>query len=338
MTIIVSKQGSDIKRIEPTIFEQEEKLQKYIYDNPEVLALDDIKDEIKFLSFVKEFTVPSIGSIDLLAIDADGDIYIIETKLFKNPDKKLVVAQILNYAAFLKEDYTKDSFINKIKEKDPEFETKLNDFTDEEREKFFSNLKENFEKANFVFIVLMDSVPEKIKILLKFLNDKANLNILACELRHYKFDNYEILVPKIFHYKTVSSSEPQRKWNEDAFIKQAKEYLSAEKAIKLEKFINFLKEHCDEIKGGRGEKASLNFVFKKLSPTRSLFTLWADGRLTINFGWHKKYAEKIKKALEKALPDYKFPNDYYKKWLTIPFNSWSKNMEQICTSIISLTK
>ncbi|MBA3830671.1 MAG: hypothetical protein H0X34_02010 [Chthoniobacterales bacterium] len=39
------------------------------------------------------------GCIDLLAADADGEIYIIETKLAKNADKRRIIAQALDYGA-----------------------------------------------------------------------------------------------------------------------------------------------------------------------------------------------------------------------------------------------
>ncbi|MBK7447808.1 MAG: hypothetical protein IPJ45_17645 [Ignavibacteria bacterium] len=48
----------------------------------------------------REFRTDS-GSIDALAIDKDGDLYVIETKLFRNSDKRTVVAQALDYGASL---------------------------------------------------------------------------------------------------------------------------------------------------------------------------------------------------------------------------------------------
>lgn len=41
------------------------------------------------------------GAIDAFAVDKDGDLYVVETKLYKNPDKRTVVAQALDYGASL---------------------------------------------------------------------------------------------------------------------------------------------------------------------------------------------------------------------------------------------
>jgi len=100
MAIIISKGGKNAKKIEKSSFEKEDYLQKYIYDNPESIPLYDIKDDIRLLILVREFSTES-GPIDAIGIDADGNIYLIETKLYKNPDKRTVVAQVLDYGASL---------------------------------------------------------------------------------------------------------------------------------------------------------------------------------------------------------------------------------------------
>jgi hypothetical protein len=54
------------------------------------------------LAFLSDRAFPTnSGPIDALGINKDGEIYIIETKLYKNPDKRLVVAQVLDYGASL---------------------------------------------------------------------------------------------------------------------------------------------------------------------------------------------------------------------------------------------
>jgi len=45
MPIIISKNGKDAKRVERTSFKQEEELQKYIFENPDCIPLEDIKED-----------------------------------------------------------------------------------------------------------------------------------------------------------------------------------------------------------------------------------------------------------------------------------------------------
>ncbi len=46
MPIIISKDGKDTKRVERVSFKQEEELQKYIFENPDSIPLEDIKEDI----------------------------------------------------------------------------------------------------------------------------------------------------------------------------------------------------------------------------------------------------------------------------------------------------
>ena len=45
MPIIISKNGKDAKRVERVSFKQEEELQKYIFENPDCIPLEDIKED-----------------------------------------------------------------------------------------------------------------------------------------------------------------------------------------------------------------------------------------------------------------------------------------------------
>lgn len=100
MAIIVSKSGKDARVIERSDIEREDYLQEYIHENPDSIPIYEIKQDRKLLVVAREYATNS-GPIDALAIDADGDLYIVETKLYKNPDKRKVVAQVLDYGASL---------------------------------------------------------------------------------------------------------------------------------------------------------------------------------------------------------------------------------------------
>jgi len=98
MSIIVSKNGKDAKRINRTQFVNENELQQYLYTNPDIVPIYEIEDDIQLLILAREFPTNS-GPIDALGIDNNGNLYLIETKLYKNTDKRMVIAQILDYGA-----------------------------------------------------------------------------------------------------------------------------------------------------------------------------------------------------------------------------------------------
>ena len=100
MVLIISKDGKKAQKIERSVIDKEDYLQKYIYKNPEAIPIYNIKEDINVCVLKREYPTAS-GPIDALGVDKDGEIYIIETKLYKNPDKRLVVAQVLDYGASL---------------------------------------------------------------------------------------------------------------------------------------------------------------------------------------------------------------------------------------------
>jgi len=86
--------------IKPKSFKKEERLQEIVKNNPEIIPLEEIDENFDPLLVIgREFTLESVGSIDLLAIDVTGLISIIEFKLEKNTDIRKVVAQVVEYAA-----------------------------------------------------------------------------------------------------------------------------------------------------------------------------------------------------------------------------------------------
>jgi hypothetical protein len=117
MAIIVSKNGGNAVKLDKSSFEDEDYLQQFICQNPDSVPLYDIKEDIKLLILAREFPVGS-GAIDALGVDREGEIYIVETKLYKNPDKRAVVAQVLDYGANLwKYGQNFDDFISRVEEK-----------------------------------------------------------------------------------------------------------------------------------------------------------------------------------------------------------------------------
>jgi len=100
MAIMIVEKGHKAQRIERQTIDRENYLQAYVQANPETLPVEELKPGAKLLVIAREFATVS-GPIDALAIDDDGDIYVVETKLAKNPDKRRVIAQMLDYGAAL---------------------------------------------------------------------------------------------------------------------------------------------------------------------------------------------------------------------------------------------
>ena len=169
MAIIVSKNGRNARKLSRISFREEAELQKYIFENPDSIPLEEIEENVQFTVLEKEFPV-NVGSIDILGVDDEGDLYIIETKLYKNRDKRQVLAQVLDYGASLWESFGSDPdlFIQKLDQKVLE---KTNDGLREKLESVFGNadrviegMKQSISNGIFRFIILMDVVHQSLKI------------------------------------------------------------------------------------------------------------------------------------------------------------------------------
>jgi hypothetical protein len=87
LSIILNQNGRSAHRPTPQPSQYEAFLQQFIYDNPDVPPLNDYRDGVKLTVLAREFPARS-GPIDAIAIDQQGELYLIETKLYCNPNKR----------------------------------------------------------------------------------------------------------------------------------------------------------------------------------------------------------------------------------------------------------
>ncbi|OIO54800.1 hypothetical protein AUJ46_02325 [Candidatus Peregrinibacteria bacterium CG1_02_54_53] len=222
MAVIISRNGKDATKVDRTSFDSEDELQRYIYENPESIPLYDIREDIRLLVVAREFPTQS-GPIDAMGVDKDGELYIVETKLYKNTDKRNVVAQVLDYGASLwkhsSEDW--DGFRAELEKQSQKkwqigFQQKLQEFfsiTEEESMTLINNLSGNLDEGRFKFVVLMDTLGDPLKDLILFINQNSKFSFFIAEMEYYKHKEYEILIPRLYGAevkKDVSVSRPRR--------------------------------------------------------------------------------------------------------------------------------
>lgn len=341
MSIIISSNGSNAVRVNKSSLDKEKFLQEYIYDNPESIPLYDIKEDIRLLVLAREFRTES-GPIDAIGIDGSGELYIIETKLYANADKRTVVAQALDYGASLwnhsndfneflatLDEHTQKVFKLKTTEKIKEFFN----LDDESVEQVTEKAKRNLNDGIFHFVVLMDKIDDRLKDLIRFVNQNSQFDIYAVEFEYYKYESQEIIIPKIFGAEvkkdiavSTSSSGERRRWTEEAILDDARKNFSPEEYTAFKKIYDFSRENADEVKFGTGNKyGSFNPVFTKICP-RSLYTLGTDGRMSFNFEWIRPEGSEDR--------NMDFINIYAKSLIDIGFTI-PENYEEVRPSVLS---
>ncbi len=335
MAIIITKSGSKAVKVEKSVFAKEDSLQKYIYENPESIPIYEIEEDVRLLILAREFPTNS-GPIDAIGVDQHGNLYIIETKLYKNPDKRTVIAQALDYGASLwkhstdfegflaaLDQHTKRAFGVRANEKLKEFFG----LSDDEAANVMDKVKSNLHAGIIKFVILMDRMDSSLKDLVLYVNQNSSFDIYAVELECYKHESYEIVIPKIFGAevkKGVGISTPSRKWTEEMLLKEASEKLSSEEYEAFKQIYEFSRHHNGEIRLGHGlSYGSFSPIFAGLC-AKSLFTLRTDGRLSINFGWvaadNERTAEDVKKRLETI--GFSFREDWKESYPRFPPSDW----------------
>ncbi len=308
MSLIISKNGKDAQRLNKTGIEKEDFLQQYIYDNPDAIPVYEIDEDIRLLVLAREFATNS-GPIDALGVDQHGNLYIIETKLYKNPDKRTVVAQALDYGASLwrssfdfsdftmqLEKHTQKQFGKSLQEQLELFFGISNDDIDT----LLESMQKNLNNGTFKFVVLMDSLHRRLKDLILFMNQNSQFDVYAVELEYYEHESFEIIIPKMFGTEvkkdvvsTKSGGERRKKWNEEMYWEEVEAKLDSKTSNALRKLYSWAVDNADRINWGTGmARGSFSPIFNSISK-RSPITAYSDGSVQVSYGWLRDKPEDI---------------------------------------------
>lgn len=299
--LIISQQGRST-RIEPRSFTQEADLQRYIYDNPEAIPLDELGVDGRLHVLGREFPT-SNGPVDALATDRDGSAYLIETKLFKNPDKRQVIAQVLDYGAALWAQQPDVGqllaglrvYAGRYKLEDPE--AKLGAFLEADEEaarEHLAKVATELAEGKFTAIVLMDRLSDQFRDLIRFMNENSRFRILAVELDYYQHDGMEIVSPRLYGAETRrvadGATSVRGQWSQEAFFERLQAESDAETRAAVTRFFTFF-EPLGRIRWGTGiASPSMIPYFLPGSKTKSPLYLRPDGILVVKLEWVRSSA------------------------------------------------
>jgi len=353
MNIIVSEEGENARRLEPTSIAQENYLQTYIKNNPHTIPIDEIKEDLRLLILAREFPTGH-GPIDALGIDQDGNIYVVETKLAKNPDKRHVLAQVLDYGAALWRTYENgDEFVERLERSVAEtfnstLGNKIHDFFGPEVEDvtaLMQAVRHNLSAGNFRFVVLMDRLEDRLKDLITFVNRNSQFTIYGVEMEFYKFDKFEILIPKLFGAevtKEVSAPKPigaKQKWDEASFFAKAEKELSGAEVASLRKLYE---GSLPYLRWNANLTGSFSVKFEQLGSKRAFYTVYTTGVLELSLSWHQEekaiaVANKLRQELSQ-LPNLNNGKNFDMQYVSLRAENWAPQVEDVIEVIQRVTR
>ena len=231
MTIIISGNGKEPKILEPESFKDEKAMQKFIANNPESLGLMQYKDDINLRIICREYPTLHGESIDHIGVDQDGDIYIIETKNYANPDKRKVVAQIIDYGATFWSTRDFEDFEIKVnawlkKNRNTSLNDELEQFGEDKFEDLKEKIEDNFSNSRFKFVIVMDKVDDKTKNIVHFLTENSEFTIILIEFKHYSHDGNDITVPELYGHEIEKTKKSTQRKHYDWDRQELFDYIS----------------------------------------------------------------------------------------------------------------
>jgi hypothetical protein len=182
----------------------EYRIQEIIEKCPDIIPYSEINPELgKFIHLCREFQT-EVGPIDNLLLSENGEISIVETKLYQNPEaRRKVVGQIFDYASVMKgTSYT--DFENSIKRTRKTNETLYDIYCktfgqDWLEDEFIDAVSANLKKGEFVLVILGDGIRSEVEEIAQYIdNFPGNLSTLGLvELRLYQSDKDLICMPLV---------------------------------------------------------------------------------------------------------------------------------------------
>jgi len=339
--IIRNNQTEEWKFIESARAKAEAELQKLLAESPSLMPVGEIREGMSQLVFaICEFGLPGSGNTDILAFSTNGDISIIECKLATNPEgKRKVIGQILEYAAHLWEmSYDQvNARIRHLREKD------LSELVQEaatggwDEESFREGVKQSLHSGSFILIIVVDEINDDLRRTIRYVNEcsESAFSLHALEMRRFQTDSTEILIPHLYGASSKPPPTNRKQWTGKEFFKVLGEKNADAKVVSVaEDLHKWAKKIADRIWFGTGiETGSITFHYLKNGKTISVFTVYTNGKLSLNYGWlstqiGKETMEEFHKLIHEIPSLGRIPGDF-SKWPSIKIADAFPNKESI---------
>lgn len=178
-------------------------LQDLLFQNPECLPVKEIDPHIGKLVPVCTEIETGAGLADILYVTPTGQIVLVETKLWRNPEaRRAVVAQILDYAnqltAWTYEDLAREAAI--ASKQGPSYLSDCLKKQGIEEAAFVDGINRSLKMGDFLLLIVGDGIRSGAQSLVGFIERYGNLRfgLGLIEVAAYKLPNDDILLqPRI---------------------------------------------------------------------------------------------------------------------------------------------
>lgn len=270
-------------------YENERALQDLVMKSPSLLP------GMTPMAIVDEFSIPGIGSIDLVGVGPTGEITVVECKLRANPQiRREVVGQVFAYAGGLwKMPYEQFAANFERRARVPLIDA-LSELGEGQVDEPTLRLEigRRLEEGDLRLIITVDEITPELRTIIEYLNEHTvnAVQVLALELGFAKEGDLELLIPSVYGEETASRkarSTAVNQWTAASFA-EALERVDDD-AVKafIERLLDHGAEQGHAPNYGTGRNPTLSYFYLLGGQSRSLWqvVLHENGpHLVISFG------------------------------------------------------
>lgn len=207
------RKGDEVFVLKQSEFGDERTLHRAFKENPGLFPHEDFGLR-PFVIVGREVAFKS-GYADHIAVDADGNIILIEFKRRENQTHRELLAQVLDYASDLWS-YTYDDFERTVVLKYfrgkyypkgyPQFDSLVSAVEDSvevnepegnfDEETFRGNIENRLKNGSFTLILACTEVSDVMRRVMEYVNFAFSMRVFGLEIDIYRDEEREILVPR----------------------------------------------------------------------------------------------------------------------------------------------
>ena len=168
--VLIRRAGGSWREPETTSYANEKELQDLLKTSSSLLP------DAEPSAVADEFWIPEVGSVDLVAVDAQGQLTLVECKLNANPEiRRAVIGQILAYAGGLWRMSYGDFAAGFAARAGQSLESAVAKVAgdDLDEDQFRKALAQTLAAGGFRLIIAVDAITTELKRIVEYLNEHS---------------------------------------------------------------------------------------------------------------------------------------------------------------------
>jgi hypothetical protein len=210
---ILAETGGHVVALAHQPYADEEKLEGLLAQYPELALAGTSDDEgVRIWTIGRQVGVPS-GAIDLLLLDSTGHVWVVETKLEKNPQvRKHVVGQVLAYASDVATwgrddlEHVADTYLAPQGGPATLRELLATHLDQAEADDLVDRAVGRLSRGDLTALIVVDELNTVLRRLVEFVNSHATFNLLALKIETVTQGGTRLFIPTVVGATTAAPS------------------------------------------------------------------------------------------------------------------------------------